>query len=589
MIKTLRLQNFRCFSDHLIEFEKVSVVVGKNNAGKTTLSEALRLISIVSERYRSLNYKTPPTWLNLPLRYYGCSPSMQGLQINFDTIFNSYGDPPALITAIFNNGTKIQIYLGGEDKIFSVIEDTKGNIIRSKAQALNLKTPQVSIMPQVAPLVKIEKIRDPEYIRGAMSSSLAPLHFRNQLYQNRTLWSEFKKVVEETWPGLQLKELIKYGKLGDEVLALNVRDRDFVAEVGIMGHGLQIWMQTIWFLIRAKRSSTAILDEPDVYMHADLQRQLIRLLRDRFPQVILTTHSTEIMAEVEPSEIILIDRNRKKSSQVNTLPGVQQVIEGFGSIHNILLTRLWGAKKFLLVEGKDIRLLKHLQNILFPKSEYPLDSVPNMSIGGWGGWSYAIGSTLFLKNSAGEEIRVLCLLDSDYHTPYQLSERIKEAREKGIHLHIWSMKEIENYLLVPTAILRCLLSGKSSATRVPTLNQVQNKMEEIALDLKDIAFDGFAQEFLVHDRSLGISGANKKARDYLDEKTRLYGLTSIISGKTMISKLSAWTQKEWGMSLSSTLLTRSLNPNEISNEVIEILMFIENGANSKAGGWPRER
>jgi hypothetical protein len=33
-----------------------------------------------------------------------------------------------------------------------------------------------------------------------------------------------------------------------------------------MGHGLQMWLQTMWFLARVGYAACAILDEPDVYM-----------------------------------------------------------------------------------------------------------------------------------------------------------------------------------------------------------------------------------------------------------------------------------------------------------------------------------
>jgi hypothetical protein len=43
-----------------------------------------------------------------------------------------------------------------------------------------------------------------------------------------------------------------------------------------------MWLQTIWFLTRAKDHETVILDEPDVYMHADLQRRLRGRLKSNF-------------------------------------------------------------------------------------------------------------------------------------------------------------------------------------------------------------------------------------------------------------------------------------------------------------------
>ena len=50
MLRSLRLQNFRCFRDHTVTFHPSTVVVGKNNAGKSTIVEALHLIAAVVNR-----------------------------------------------------------------------------------------------------------------------------------------------------------------------------------------------------------------------------------------------------------------------------------------------------------------------------------------------------------------------------------------------------------------------------------------------------------------------------------------------------------------------------------------------------------
>ena len=65
-----------------------------------------------------------------------------------------------------------------------------------------------------------------------------------------------------------------------------------------------MWLQAMWFLTRARLHGTVILDEPDVYMHADLQRRLVRQIKGTHRQIIIATHSPEIMAEVEPEDIL---------------------------------------------------------------------------------------------------------------------------------------------------------------------------------------------------------------------------------------------------------------------------------------------
>jgi predicted ATP-dependent endonuclease of OLD family len=186
-----------------------------------------------------------------------------------------------------------------------------------------------------------------------MSTSLAPIHFRNELNLFYEYFNDFKKYTENSWPGLRIRELQGQGELLENNLALMVQDGDFVAEIGWMGHGLQMWLQTMWFLTLRKENSTIILDEPDIYMHADLQRKLIRLLRNFKKQIIIATHSIEILSEVEPEEVLIIDRNKKESNFTTSLPAVQQVVNFIGGIHNLQLTRLWNSRQCVFVEGDD--------------------------------------------------------------------------------------------------------------------------------------------------------------------------------------------------------------------------------------------
>ena len=576
MLKELYLQNFRCFDKHTIELQPMSIIVGANNAGKSTAIEALRVLSLVVNRFGSLNFVEIPDWLsnsNFIVRDKGVAPSLKGIDFNALSIFHNLGNPPSLIHAVFINGITVDIYIGPKAAIHAVIKDQDQRPIINKSKALRVQLPKISILPQIIPVLREEQILDPDYVRRATSSP--SLHFRNQLNLFPQYFEDFKTLAESTWPNLRILGLEKLSNNPHEPLALLVKDHEFVAELAWMGHGLQMWLQTMWFLAQSIDSPTVILDEPDVYLHADLQRKLIRLLKGRHNQVIIATHSVEIMAEVEAQDVLIINRMAPKSVYAASMPSVQHVIDDIGGIHNLQLTRLWSSRRCLFVEGKDVSFLKIIQNHLFPKSNEAIDTIPNIQLGGWGGWNYALGSKLLLKNAVGEKIMAYCIFDSDFHTPEEIEERYTQAKERVIELHIWAKKEIENYFLIPDAVQR-IIATNSYEREVPTSEEIASQIDLIVDMQKDLVFDALSSEFLSRDRGGGVPQANRKARALIDSAwvTR-GGKWAIVSGKTVISKLSDWTQLRFDISLSSKKILKAMHRYEIDSEITKVITAIE--------------
>jgi energy-coupling factor transporter ATP-binding protein EcfA2 len=575
MLEQLHLQNFRGFRDHIIPIRRTTLAVGRNNAGKSSVVEALRLISIVTTRFRALGYRDAPDWGGIPKRECGVRPSLKGLEINFSTMFHQYAAPPAVIEATFSGGARVKVYVGGEDRVHAVVFDDRGTPVRSKSAALRVDLPPVEILPQIGPLEVTDVVLSEEYIRRTESSGLFSKHFRNQLRVYKTRVKTFKEMVEQTWPAVQVRELRCPRPVQGEPLSLIIRDGDFVAEAASMGHGLQMWLQTLWFIARVGAGACVVLDEPDVYMHPDLQRRLLRYLRRRHEQIIIATHSVEMMSEVEPEEILVVDRHQNSSSFAADAVTVQRLLEHLGSAHNLQLARLGNARKCILVEGKDIKLLSAVHQILFPEAD-SLETVPNMGLGGWGGWQYAVGSSMFLKNSGGDEIIVYCIFDRDYHSSEALAKRRNEAPTRRVRLHIWARKEIENYFLLPRPILRAIRRRMPARAVAPTEAEISAQLEVICEGLRDEVFDAIAAELLAENRALGAGGANKAARQVVAQQWQtLDAKLRIVSGKRVFGALSCWAEAQLGASLSAAIVARDLARQDIDEEMRMVLTAIQ--------------
>ncbi len=482
-----------------------------------------------------------------------------------------------MIDAAFENLTSVRVYIGAEDQIHAVVFDPGGRPVKTKAGALRVDLPVVEILPQIGPLDAAEVILSEDYVRRTVSSGLSSKHFRNHLLIFRDRLAGFKAISEQTWPGLQIGELAAPRRLPGELLSLTVRDEDFVAEVAAMGHGLQMWLQTMWFLARIQRVSCVILDEPDVYMHPDLQRRLLRYLRKRHEQVIVATHSVEMMSEAEPEDILVVDRRSRQSDFAGNAPAVQRLIEHIGSTQNLQLARLWNARKCLLVEGRDVHLLTIAHRLLYPEAD-SLDMVPHIEVGGWGGWAYAIGSSMLLRNSGGEDISVYCILDSDYHSMDAIAKKYEDAKRTRVRLHVWSRKELENYFLAPEAIVRAIRRRMPARTQGPTTEEITERMELACEGLKEEVFDAIAADVLAENRSLGAGGANRLAREKLAGRWgTLEEKLGAVPGKRIFTELSRWSQEQFGVSLSAALVAREITTSDVPDELRDVIEAIEEG------------
>jgi len=533
----------------------------------------MRLVAAVVNR-RGATFVQAPKWLGLSRFRVGIAPRISQLGLNLSAVFHRYGDPPAIITASFTGGAAITVYVGREETIFATVQEN-GDWVTTPARFLGLKLPWIEVLPQIGPLLTEEYRLTDDRVAAYLNSRLSSRHFRNQLVRMETAFAGFKQLAEETWHGLRVDPVQEAATKDGALLSLPVRDGDFVAEVGWMGQGLQMWLQTIWFLSRIPPDCTVVLDEPDVYMHPDLQRRLFRLARTRFRQCIIATHSVEIMAESDPGNILIIDKKEERSRYANNEPGVQLLIDQIGGIHNVHLARLWSARKFLLVEGKDMSLLNRLHAVLYPAAELPLDAIPTLPIGGWSGWPYAVGASMTLKNAVGDRITSYCILDSDYHSHAEICDRYREAGDRGVKLHVWSRKEIENFLLQPRAIRRVLVS-RIKEREVPSESELQDKILEICEQERRSVEDGIASALVQANRRLDLITANQMARSRVDEIWKVKAnRPNVVSGKDVLAKLSEWTHKEFGAAFGAPAVARQMTPTDIPPELADVIAAIE--------------
>ena len=397
-------------------------------------------------------------------------------------IFNMYGEPPATIEADFANGTSVKAYVGYGLSVFAVIYGKNGYPARNSRDAAAIDIPLIEVLPQITAVLDDERILKKQTVDGNRSTRLASRNFRNQLFFYDSAFPQFKALVETTWETLQVKPVETYFSDGTGHLQFYVRVGDFEAEIGWMGHGLQMWIQTMWFISQCPNSAIVILDEPDVYMHADLQRRLVRLLTPMFSQLIIATHSIEIIEEAPSNSIIPVDSKKEIIRPIGDDEALQQLVEHIGSPLNIDLARLFVSQRFLIWEGDETsrKILSAFQSVLFPEDLHPLITYPKAYVNGWEDWEKVRAITeVFSSNNT--QISCFAIFNSYMSSPDEVASLIADAKKDHVNLHIWKCSEIENYAINTDAILRFVnhSSTKGNVTEAELKNAIQEVFDDL--------------------------------------------------------------------------------------------------------------
>lgn len=401
-----------------------------------------------------------------------------------------------------------------------------------------------------------------------MFGRLSSWHYRNQLYEMPAEYRAWVKLLEETWPGVQVKSFNSNGGESQKEFSLILREGPFASEAAWVGSGLQAWMQILWFVCRAPREALVVLDEPDVFLHADMQRKIAKLvLGGGFRQAAIATHSSEIISDVEPSFITVIRKRERSSWKPGKKKELQNVIDSLGSRHNLQLSKLASARKVALFEGEDQKFLLDAALKQSSESYHKLAGVPSFDLNGIDNWHQAIGAARALHASADGQIPVILVMDRDYRTDEEVDCHIAECRKNHLDVHCWSRKEIENFLISPVIVHRLVTKKHPNVS----LSDVAAAIDDVAESLISYTIGAIADQWQLENRRESASAAMQAAQKIFTELRANRPLIEIVSGKRLISATSQACKERWSTSFAPMTLCRAARLEEYPTEFRDVL------------------
>ncbi|SNB59214.1 ATPase/GTPase, AAA15 family [Rhodoblastus acidophilus] len=586
-LRTVRFRNFKGLRNYQISFRHINVLVGPNNAGKSSVLDAFRLLGAALRYARRRN---PTVIARESSSIFGWEVPVSTLPISLVNVHSDANYDSVEETSIsfeFTNGSQIRILLIDSARCLMTVE-TNGARVTTTSQFKARFPVEIYAFPTLGPIEEEEEWLTDEYVERHRSGRRSHRMFRNVWFRQRELFSTFKKMVEESWLGVTISEPVRYG-VAPPRLEMFFTEARRAREVSWAGFGFQVWLQLLTHLVSATTSTALIVDEPEIYLHPDLQRRLFELLRRTGKQIILATHSAEIVNDAERDEVVLVDRGRRAAKRIGEIEGLQEALFSIGSAQNIHLTKLSRGRRVLFFEGQDYKLLRRFASQLGYEALADGGDVTVVPIGGFAQRQRIEDAAWTFGQVLKAEIAIAALLDRDYRSIEEINEIVAGIRSVVPRFHVLGSKEIENYLLVPHAIAKAVEARlrdrpaeleKFAASGESTIFRL---LEEITASMRtDVQSQVVGHRIRYFAKSgKDISTLTKEAITFLDpiweNKKMRFGA---VPGKQTFAELNTRLQNDLHVSITAIQIVSHIRRADIPDEFNTILEDLNDFARS---------
>jgi hypothetical protein len=520
----------------------------------------------------------------------GYSIDLTAISVAEENIFFNYDDTePATVKFILSNNNELILYFPEQHSCYLIAEAQGKRIETPTAFRSNFNCP-IGFVPILVHVEHNENLFEKEAARLALFNYRAARNFRNIWFHYPEKFDEFRTALIQTWPGMDIERPKVDFTHGKPRLHMFCPEERIPREIFWAGFGFQVWCQMLTHIIQSSETSLFLIDEPDIYLHSDLQRQLLGILRNMGPDILIATHSTEIITEAETDDIVLINKQGQRAHRIHNPSQLEQVFKILGSNLNPILTQLAKTRRAVFVEGKDFQILAKfarklgLLNVgnrsgfaVVPVEGFNPDRMRSLKAG--------------METTLGTKIMAAIVLDKDYRCDKERAKITAECQTICNCVAIYRRKEIENFLLVPAALDRAAARRVTDQVKRTGVNAHYSGdaaafLEKFALGKKSYVTAQYLAERrrfernhspTLHEASVNIEALNEVESCWKDTNSRF----EVIPGKDAMSAFNQHLQTQYGVSLTPTAIIDAMKPDEVPVEMQKIIGEIAQFASTR--------
>ncbi len=348
------------------------------------------------------------------------------------------------------------------------------------------------------------------------------------------------------------------------------------------GSGLHQVLQ-LAAIIAWRKPGIVLLDEPDAHLHSTLQGRLLDFLyelsRHYGLQIIVATHSRDLISRAPLQSILPVDLTRKEIKPIASLEHLLLEYQRQGTVSNVDIALLYQTKKCLFVEGpNDSKLLPKMAEQLQSPIFIGRNQVVTFEFQGIENVKLVPKVVQLFERMIGSPISWAVLRDRDANLPGVVEFYKQLAIDSGIpKIIIWGSYCLENQLLNPELIHQALIqSGAKNPPQLGDINRLLNEaIEIIRPEIYGIYIDKAQSSYKAMDKQNPYVTAGNDAGNFvasfqtLDEKLKYY------PGKKVFGQFVQLLQTQYGINIRFEDIVAALNKDNAPEDVRNLFTLIE--------------
>lgn len=472
MLKKITIERFKNLETVTLELEKINVLIGSNNSGKSSILQAIQFsvsaaqTSAIYGKYwkRNGTFSTSVLQEQLiyaPLRNTYALAYNQELSENKQEAIKVHFETE--IEEDRNNAT-ILIRKGRNKNLFVNLENRELG-----EQLQNVDNPFSIYVPGLAGVSHSEEYKTPAIVRKAAARGDSNKVFRNILYLLKLSeegWNQFENDFKTLFPDSEIN--IQFNPNRDDFIEVFFKESNHEVPIDLAGTGVLQILQILSY-VNFYNPKILLLDEPDAHLHPNNQRKLTSLLKqlveERNLQVILTTHSRHLLDALSYFAKIFWLKTGNIVGDEN-FDSIRLLLDLGALDKGELLLNTRQIKCVLLTEDEDTNGIM----TLLKASGFNIDEVDCWSYEGCTNVHTAKNLANFIRQHS-EHTKILVHRDRDYMNEEEVKAYKNDIEKENIFCFVTEGTDVESHFINSEHIISCLsLDGE--------LNQINDLIED---------------------------------------------------------------------------------------------------------------